>query len=76
MSDFLSPTAGRLVWLGGLGVNFKLYGEDTKDAFSIVEHPIEPGVLVPPHTHTYEDEFSYVLEGLTRIHAKSGHLTE
>lgn len=35
-----------------------------KDRFSIVEHPIEPGVLAaPPHTHTNEDEFSFVLEG-------------
>ena len=64
MTDFmLNKTAGTLVWLGGLGVNFKLYGDDTKGAFSIVEHPIEPGVLVPPHMHTHEDEFSYVLEG-------------
>ena len=64
MSEYmLNEGAGRLVWLGGLGVNFKLYGDDTKSAFSIVEHPIEPGVLVPPHTHAHEDEFSYVLEG-------------
>jgi uncharacterized cupin superfamily protein len=64
MSDImLTTTTGTLVWLGGLGVNFKLYGDDTGRAFSIVEHPVEPGVLVPPHTHTHEDEFSYVLEG-------------
>ena len=63
MSDFIvNKGAGTLVWLGGLGVNFKLDGDDTKGAFSIVEHPIEPGTLVPPHMHTHEDEFSYVLE--------------
>lgn len=63
MSNFmLTPGEGTTVWLGGLGVNFKLSGDDT-GAFSIVEHPIEPGVLVPPHMHTHEDEFSYVLEG-------------
>jgi hypothetical protein len=28
-----------------------------------VEHPVPPGALAPPHTHTREDEFSYVLEG-------------
>ena len=71
MSDFmLSKGAGPLVWLGGLGVNFKLYGDDTKGTFSIVEHPIEPGVLVPPHMHAHEDEFSYVLEG--EVGAKVG----
>src|SRR6476620_12305503 len=32
-------------------------------AVSIVEHPFEPGVLVPPHLHTREDEFSIVTEG-------------
>lgn len=64
MSDImLTAAAGKLVWLGGLGVNFKLYGDHTGGAFSIVEHPVEPGTLVPPHTHTHEDEFSYILEG-------------
>jgi hypothetical protein len=29
-----------------------------------VEHPIAPGTLgVPPHTHSHEDELSYILEG-------------
>ena len=33
-------------------------------AFSIVEHPLEPGVLgAPPHTHANEDETSFVIEG-------------
>jgi quercetin dioxygenase-like cupin family protein len=59
----LSPATGTLVWLGGIGVNFKLYGDDTGGAFSIVEHPVKPGILVTPHTHKHEDEFSYVLEG-------------
>lgn len=53
--------AGRLV--PGVGVAFKLLGEDTGGALSIVEHPFEVGALVPPHVHTREDEFSIVLEG-------------
>jgi quercetin dioxygenase-like cupin family protein len=59
----LPPREGKSVWLGGLGVDFKISGEQTGGAFSVVEHPIEPGRLVPPHLHTREDEFSYVLEG-------------
>jgi quercetin dioxygenase-like cupin family protein len=51
------------VQLGGLGVVFRLMGPATGGAFSVVEHPIAPGVLVPPHTHSREDEYSYVLEG-------------
>ncbi len=64
MQEFvLTPQEGKSVWLGGLGVDFKLAAEQTAGAFSIVELPIDPGILVPPHTHTREDEFSYVLEG-------------
>ena len=54
---------GERVWLGGLGVDFKVSGSATNDAFSIVEHPVAAGRLVPPHTHTREDELSYVIEG-------------
>ncbi len=51
------------VSLKGIGVVFKISGKETGGAFSVVEHPIEPGKLVVPHMHTREDEFSYVLEG-------------
>jgi mannose-6-phosphate isomerase-like protein (cupin superfamily) len=54
---------GRSVWLGGMGVVFKVSGADTGGAFAVVEHPIEPGRLVLPHVHLSEDEYSYVLEG-------------
>ena len=42
---------------------FKFEGADTGGALSIVEHPFAVGALVPPHTHTREDEYSIVLEG-------------
>ena len=57
------PGEGKSVWLGGLGVDFKLWGEDTAGQFAVVEHPLEAGRLVYPHIHDREDEFSYVLEG-------------
>ncbi len=64
MSEFvLAPHEGKSVWLGGIGVDFKIANEQTGGLFSIIEHQIDPGILVPPHTHTREDEFSYVLEG-------------
>jgi len=47
----------------GIGVAFKIDGEDTRGALSIVEHPFAVGALVPPHVHTLEDEISIVLEG-------------
>ncbi|HEX8085502.1 MAG TPA: cupin domain-containing protein [Solirubrobacteraceae bacterium] len=54
---------GHSVWLGGLGVDFKIPGEMTGGAFSIVEHPIDPGRLIPPHIHYREDELTYVVSG-------------
>jgi quercetin dioxygenase-like cupin family protein len=54
---------GESVWLGGLGVDFKIPAGMTGGAFSIVEHPLDPGRLIPPHVHYREDELSYVLSG-------------
>ena len=55
--------AGKLISLGGLGVHFKIGGEQTGGLLAIVEHPIEPGRLVPPHVHRNEDELSYIVAG-------------
>jgi mannose-6-phosphate isomerase-like protein (cupin superfamily) len=67
MSRFvIAPGAGRSVWLGrpgSIGVDFKLDGDPSDGRFSVIEHPIGPGTLVPPHIHTREDEFSFVLQG-------------
>ena len=54
---------GASVSLGGVGVDFKIPAEMTGGAFSIVEHPLDPGRLIPPHIHYREDELSYVLSG-------------
>ena len=67
MSIFVIPAGeGKSVWLGSpnwFGVDFKIDEQQTGGSFSVVEHPMGPGVLVPPHIHTREDEYSYVLEG-------------
>ena len=49
--------------LGTIGVAFKLWGENTGGALSVVEHPFPVGALVPPHLHTREDEYSIVTKG-------------
>jgi mannose-6-phosphate isomerase-like protein (cupin superfamily) len=54
---------GKSVNLGGLGVHFKLWGDQTQGLLSVVEHPMDAGRLVPPHVHANEDEYSYVLQG-------------
>jgi quercetin dioxygenase-like cupin family protein len=58
------PGEGRAGGLApGVGVVFKIDGQDSGGALSIVEHPFIVGALVPPHVHTLEDEYSIVLEG-------------
>ena len=60
----VQPGEGRVGRLApGIGVQFKIDGADTGGLVSIVEHPFDVGVLVPPHVHTREDEISIVLEG-------------
>jgi quercetin dioxygenase-like cupin family protein len=60
----LQPGEGQQGGLApGIGVAFKLWGRDTGESLSVVEHPFEVGALVPPHLHTLEDEYSIVTEG-------------
>jgi quercetin dioxygenase-like cupin family protein len=59
----VGPGEGKRVNIGGLGVDFKVWGASTCGGLAIVEHPMAPGRLVPPHLHRREDELSYVLEG-------------
>ena len=48
----IHPHEGEAVALGGVGVVYKVAGDDTGGRLAIVEHPVEPGTLVPPPTHT------------------------
>jgi len=59
----IPSSEGKHVSMGGIGVVFKIRGDETGHAFSIVEHPIQPRALVPPHLHNSTDEYSYVTEG-------------
>lgn len=47
----------------GVGVIFKIDGDAANGRLSIVEHTFAVGALVPPHTHTLEDEYSIVVDG-------------
>jgi mannose-6-phosphate isomerase-like protein (cupin superfamily) len=66
----LQADAGEKIWLGGIGVDFKISGGQSGGAVAVVEHPIEAGRLVPPHVHHGEDEYSYIVTG--RIGARIG----
>jgi quercetin dioxygenase-like cupin family protein len=66
----VAPAGGRVVMQGPLGVITKIPGTATNRVISIVEHPVAPRLLVPPHVHQDHDEWSYILEG--RIGARVG----
>lgn len=58
------PADGESFNFGGLGVHWKIDGQDTDQRFSVVHHPIAPRALAAPlHYHHSEDELSYVLTG-------------
>ena len=73
MSDYLlGPGDGKAIDLAGVGVRFMIDAERTGGGFSLVEHPLAPRTLGSPvHTHSREDECSYVLEG--RVGVLIGH---
>ncbi len=58
----VQPAGGEVVMQGPLGVITKIPGTATNGVISIVEHPVAPRLLVPPHVHQDHDEWSYVLE--------------
>lgn len=60
----LAPTEGHYVQIGGIGVRHMIEATRTDGSFTLVEHPLAARSLGSPvHTHTREDEYSYVLEG-------------
>lgn len=70
-SRFLVPAAaGDVIFDGPIGTTVKAGGNRTNGSLAIMEMPVAPGFMVPPHTHRDVDEWSYVLEG--RIGARVG----
>lgn len=53
----------RSVWYSGSLFTFLATGEDTHGQFALMEVVARKGNAPPPHTHHYEDETFYVLEG-------------
>ena len=66
----VEPAGGQVVMQGPLGVVTKIPGSATNSVIAVVEHPVAPRLLVPPHVHEDHDEWSYILEG--RIGARIG----
>jgi quercetin dioxygenase-like cupin family protein len=54
---------GRLLNVLGDAMKVKLTGADTDGQFTLIEEWNDPGVAIPLHVHTQEDEIFHVLEG-------------
>jgi quercetin dioxygenase-like cupin family protein len=57
----------RSIWYVGNLMTFHLDASDTNGRFALVEVTGRPGAEPPLHTHQYEDEVFYVLEGQLRF---------
>jgi quercetin dioxygenase-like cupin family protein len=64
----IAADAGTFVHLMQLGVRYLIRGEETGGRLAVVEHPLPPRALgAPMHTHTREDEITYVAEGTVGV---------
>lgn len=62
-AKILGPKEGRYLNVIGDQQWVKLRGEDTNGAFAMVEQLNQPGISIPTHMHTREDETFYIAEG-------------
>jgi quercetin dioxygenase-like cupin family protein len=58
---FIGPDEG--TYLPVLDITHKVTAESFGGAFTIIEVGLPPGEMIPPHTHTREDECAFVLVG-------------
>jgi quercetin dioxygenase-like cupin family protein len=63
----LPSGAGERIWIVGDTMTLKATGETTDGSLVLVENVTASGGGPPPHIHTREDEFWYVLDGTFEI---------
>jgi quercetin dioxygenase-like cupin family protein len=59
-SFFTAPDSGQRV---GPGITWKVASRDLHGSVSMFEGVLPPGITVPPHVHSNEDECTRVLDG-------------
>jgi quercetin dioxygenase-like cupin family protein len=59
----MKPGRGSSYWVLGDLYTFKAVGEDTGNAYALVEIVVQPQNATPPHIHSREDEAFYIQEG-------------
>ena len=60
-ATIVEPAGGRPI--AGLGARAKVPSPAFEGRLFIFEGVIEPGMFIPPHTHTHEDEVTAILSG-------------
>jgi quercetin dioxygenase-like cupin family protein len=64
----LPSRGGKAIGAIGLSITTKTDGESTRDAYSMFEYTVPPGVSgPPPHIHTREDESFICLAGRLEV---------
>jgi quercetin dioxygenase-like cupin family protein len=63
----LAAGDGERLWIVGDTMTLKATGESTGGRLVVLENLTAPGGGPPPHLHTREDEFFYVLDGSFEI---------
>jgi mannose-6-phosphate isomerase-like protein (cupin superfamily) len=63
----LAGGEGERIWIVGDTMTLKATGESTGGSLVLLENLTSPGGGPPPHIHTREDEFWYVLDGTFEI---------
>jgi quercetin dioxygenase-like cupin family protein len=58
---FIGPDEG--VYLPVLDIVHKVTAQSSGGSLTVEEWGLPPGQMIPPHTHTREDECNFVLEG-------------
>ena len=63
----IRPGEGERIWIVGDTMTLKATGETTDGRLVLLENLTAPGGGPPPHVHTREDEFFFVLDGSFEI---------
>jgi uncharacterized cupin superfamily protein len=63
----LAAGEGERIWIVGDTMTLKATGESTGGGLVLLENLTAPGGGPPPHIHSREDEFFYVLDGTFEI---------
>jgi mannose-6-phosphate isomerase-like protein (cupin superfamily) len=63
----IAPGDGERIWIVGDTMTFKATGESTGGKLVLLENLTAPGGGPPPHIHSREDEFFFVLDGTFEI---------